>query len=196
MFFPILKYFLFFIRSQTSVKLNKIPMRIVSLIALFMLVFFGATAQTPENINFLNEGDKIPVFTIGTTDGDTISTIDLKGQTVVMVFFATWCPPCLKELPHVESEIWKKYKNNPKFKLYVIGREHTKEEVVEFASQRNFTFPLVADTDRSIFQVFAKQNIPRMYLINSESKIEMMTSGFNQTSFDELLEKLKEELKK
>ena len=48
-----------------------------------------------------------------------------------MNFFATSCPICIKELPHVESEVWAKHKDNENFELIVFGREHVAEEIFE-----------------------------------------------------------------
>ena len=158
-------------------------MRIISLLVLFWLSSTATKAQSSENIDYLKEGDYIPEFSIPLGNGDTLSSVALKGKTIVVVFFATWCPPCLKELPHVQKEIWEKYRDRENFRLLVIGREHTLEDIIQFKQKNNYTFPCIADADRSIFSVFAKQNIPRMYLIDKEGKIIKMSSGFTPNLF-------------
>ena len=169
-------------------------MRIVSLCLFFMLFSAVSNAQNKEEIDFLKEGDSIPEFSIPLENGDTILSSSLKGKTVVLTFFATWCPPCLKELPEVQKEMWEKYKSNDNFRLFVIGREHNKNELADFKSKNHYTFPCIADTDRSIFSVFAKQNIPRMYLISKEGKIVRMSEGFTPSVFDNFIDLLEKEL--
>lgn len=168
-------------------------MRIITFL-LFILIGLKLIAQQTDNIDLLNEGDQIPEFIIGTTQGDTIMSSDLQDKVTIIVFFATWCPPCVKELPHVQKEMWEKYKTNDKFRLFVVGREHTKEEVENYASDKGFNFPLVADTNRAIFKVFASQNIPRMYLIDKNLKIVKSTTGFNIAGFENMIELLDEQL--
>ena len=169
-------------------------MQNVSLILFFLFISFSAYTQVEESIDYLKEGDLIPEFSIPLESGDTVSSATLKGNAVVLVFFATWCPPCLKELPHVQKEIWEKYKNHSDFRLFVVGREHTREELNAFKTNNKYTFPCIADTDRSIFSVFAKQNIPRMYLINKEGKIIKMNISFTPKLFNNFTDLLEKEL--
>ena len=56
---------------------------------------------------------------------------ELKGKTVLLVFFATWCAPCMKELPKIEEEIWKKYQSED-FLVIAFGRDHSMEEIQKF----------------------------------------------------------------
>ena len=55
--------------------------------------------------------DAAPDFTVKTTDGKEFKLSAHKGKPVLLNFFATWCGPCLAELPHVEKDIWRKHKD-------------------------------------------------------------------------------------
>lgn len=158
-------------------------MRIISLFLFTILLSVTSFSQETEKIDYLLKGDTLPEFNIETLDGQKLKSSDLKDKTTVLVFFATWCPPCRKELPHVQKEIWEKFKSNKDFQLFVIGREHTVEEMKKFKEENGFTFPMVADTNRDIFKLFAKQNIPRTYIINPNGKIEVAKTGFDLDSF-------------
>lgn len=182
-------------KIQTSLKPTTNRVRFITLTVFILFISTISNAQTTDTINYLHEGDQIPEFTIPMENGTTISSTDLKGKVVILSFFATWCGPCLRELPHVQSEIWNKYKDNPYFKLFVIGREHTPEEMAKFKTEKKYTFPIIADTHRKIFSLFAKQNIPRMYLIDKTGKIILMTEGFEQSKFKTFLIRLNGELK-
>jgi len=183
-------------KIQTSLKRTTISMQFITLLALILCFGSFGKAQNTDSINYLHEGDPIPEFTIPLEDGSTISSSKLKGKTLVLSFFATWCGPCLRELPHVQTEIWEKYQTNKNFELFVIGREHTSEEMAKFKTDKAYTFPIVADTKREIFSLFAKQNIPRMYLIDRTGKIILMSEGFEQSKFNAFLKRLDDELKK
>ncbi len=73
-------------------------------------------AQEEGSGDILKVNENMPEFVLKGKNG-VIKSEDLKGKVVMVNFFATWCPPCRKELPHVQKEIWDKYKGNKDFKL-------------------------------------------------------------------------------
>ena len=109
-------------------------------------------------------------------------------------FFATWCGPCLKELPHVESDIFDTYKDNPNFRLLVIGREHNSDDLATFKEKTGYSFQLIADPERKIYSKFAEQFIPRNFIIDREGKVIYSSVGFNEADFNELKKVLASEL--
>lgn len=144
-----------------------------------------------EKPEFIKVGQGTPHFNIKTLDGKTIDTKALKGKVIYLNFFATWCPPCIKELPHVEKEIWKAIKNED-FVMVAIGREHTKEELVKFKNKNGFTFPMAADENREVFSKFAHQNIPRNVIIDKKGKIRYSKHGFDEEKFGEMVKLINE----
>jgi peroxiredoxin len=148
-----------------------------------------AGQQRADSVAFVHRGDKAPSFRIQDIDGHEFSTESLRGKVVAVNFFATWCGPCLKELPHIQ-EIWEAHKEREDFALLVIGREETESAVREFRASRGFSFPMAADTDRAIYGQFAKQLIPRTYLIDRDGTILFTTTGF----IEEELAALKKEI--
>lgn len=146
-----------------------------------------------DDANIVKVGDVAPNFTVITPDGD-VTTADLKGKVVLVNFFATWCPPCVKELPVLEKEVWNKYKDNKDFVLLVIGREHTPKELKKFAEDKGLNLPFCPDEDRNIFSQFAKQSIPRNYIINKGGKIIYASKGYSHKEFEHMIDVLKRQL--
>ena len=155
---------------------------------LAMLVL-GVKAQD-NNDDIVKVGEMMPSFSIVSDNGTKINSAELKGKVVLINFFATWCPPCQKELASVQQTLWPKYKDNNKFVMLVIGREHSDKELATYNEKKGFTFPLYPDKSRAIFGAFAKSLIPRSYLIGKDGKVMYAGKGYTDKEFAELLEKI------
>ncbi len=164
------------------------------LTCLLLLFTLSALAQT-ENQDIVKKGDTMPAFTVTFDDGRTFSSDALAGKVTLVTFFATWCPPCQKELAEVQARLWPAYKDHASFRLMVIGREHTDAELATYNEKKGFTFPLYPDKDRSVYGRFAKSLIPRSYLINKEGKVIMATTGYTESDFETLLKQIDQALK-
>lgn len=165
-----------------------------TILALFILGGYNSFAQ--EVTTFAKLSEPVPDFNYELSPGMSQSISNLKGKTVLITFFATWCGPCRKELPHIQSDIYNKYKKNPKFELLIIGREHSWDEVNTFRTENKFTMPFSPDPERKIYSKFAAQFIPRNFLISPEGKILFSSIGFEAKDFSKLKEMIDSQLKK
>lgn len=164
------------------------------LLSLFTLFAFLVKAQGDEG-DIVKVGDKMPAFTLVSDDGQQILSSSLKGKVILINFFATWCPPCQKELAEVQKTLWPKYEDDKNFALLVIGREHTDAELAKYNEKKGFTFPLYPDKNRAVYGAFAKNLIPRSYLIDKNGKVIYATKGYTDEEFTEMMDAIKTALK-
>lgn len=164
------------------------------LTAFLLLLLPGCLVQAQNspanNYDLVTTGMSAPAFRYEAEKGKTARSADLKGKVVLINFFATWCSPCRTELPKIQSEIWDKHRSNPKFVMLTFGREHNWQEVVKFREEQKLSFPLYPDPSRGVYGLFARQTIPRSFLVDEEGKIIYMTTGFVEKNFNELVSQI------
>ncbi|MBW6409078.1 cytochrome c biogenesis protein/redoxin [Clostridium weizhouense] len=120
-------------------------------------------------------------FTLTDQYGNTHKLSDYKGKTVFLNFWATWCPPCRMEMPHIE-ELYKESNYN-KDDIIIIGvsqpggNEQDKNGIKNFLNEQKFTFPVVFDESGEIFNAYHINSLPTTFMINKEGKIYGYVSG-------------------
>ena len=139
-------------------------------------------------------GDNAPNFEFTLADSSVKNLHDYKGKIILINFFATWCPPCRKELPRVQKEIYDVYKSNKNFELFVFGREENWDKLTPFIQKTGYTFPILPDLERQIFSKYANSGIPRNVLIDEQGKIIYLSLGYTDEEFNNLLTVLKNKL--
>jgi thiol-disulfide isomerase/thioredoxin len=81
------------------------------IIGIIISLSFINAVEPDERGYIVRVGDESPNFKMQLIDGTTISKKDLKGKVAVLQFTASWCSVCRKETPHLEKDVWQKYKN-------------------------------------------------------------------------------------
>jgi len=99
---------------------------------------------------------KVSDFTLKSTTGENIRLNELRGQVVMINFWATWCVPCITEMPLLEK-LHKKYERAG-FKLLGVNIDKTKNEkkVSKYAVDKKISFPILLDPKSSVFQDIQK----------------------------------------
>lgn len=161
-----------------------------SCILLILIMMFGTSLvaqNAPDQNTIISNGAQVPTFRYEYEKGKSSKSSELKGKIILINFFATWCAPCRMELPKIQSEIWEKHHDNSKFIMLTFGREHNWQEVIKFKDEQKISFPLYPDPKRDVYGLFAKQTIPRSFLIDEQGKVIFTTTGFDEGHFNELI---------
>ena len=154
----------------------------------FLLSLTIALSQTPDNRGYIvSVGDDSPNFVLDFPNGTQTSLADLNGQVTMLQFTASWCHVCREEMPHIEKEIWKVYKN---IGLNVIGidRDEPADVITKFAKEVQVTYPLALDPGADIFALFADRSsgVTRNIVLGPDGKIVFLTRLFEIQEFDEM----------
>jgi TonB family protein len=145
----------------------------VSFLFLSLLLLVGGAGQAqntlqPRVSNASWVGKTAPDFTLKTTDGQTIRLCDLQGQVVLLDFWASWCGPCLRELPSIEK-LHREFKNKG---VVILGVNPEEPDVARaFVRLRKFTFPTVLDEDHSVGQLYQIRAIPTVIVLDARGTV-------------------------
>ena len=124
-------------------------------------------------------GDSIPDFSITTNEGYTVTGEDLREGVSVIMFFTTACSDCRETLPHIQR-IYDEYKSH-EVSFAIISREDSGESVSRYWSEQGYTMPYSAQSDRRIYELFAKTRVPRVYVCSSGVIKAIFTDDPNPT---------------
>ncbi|WP_299115376.1 TlpA disulfide reductase family protein [uncultured Winogradskyella sp.] len=141
------------------------------------------------------KGDTSPVFSYESVDGKIISLEDLKGKYVYIDVWATWCSPCIKQVPYLRVLEERYHNKNIVFVSISVDKEKVKDTWKQFIIDKQLGgIQLFADKsfDSDFMNAYAVNSIPRFILIDPEGKIidsEAPRPSFEKTRvlLDELL---------
>ena len=153
-------------------------------------VVADAATTLPDSTGYIvRVGQMAPDFNVTLTNGKKVNLAGLRSKVVMLQFTASWCGVCRAEMPHIESEIWQKHKDNPHFVLIGIDRDEPLEKVVKFGESVGVTYPLALDPSADVFAKYAlrESGITRNVLIGRDGKIVRLTRLYNEEEFAALV---------
>ena len=123
----------------------------------------------------ISEGVAAPDFAF--TDlatGRTLKLSDLRDKPVYLNFWATWCPPCVKELPHIQAK-YEQYKD--KINFVAISLDGEQEAPAQFIPSRGYTFPVGYGNEREISRAYNIEAIPMSFIIDTNGVVKSKIVG-------------------
>jgi peroxiredoxin len=119
-------------------------------------------------------------FTLTDMQGKSWTLKDLKGKVVMVNFWATWCPPCQKEMPDLEA-LYNQYTDQG-FVILALSQDDETEKVAPFIAERKITYPIFLDPGQKIGKLFEVNGIPKSFVYDRDGKlvaqsIDMRTRG-------------------
>jgi thiol-disulfide isomerase/thioredoxin len=153
----------------------------------------------------LEVGAEAPTFSLPTLDQKYIYLRDYCGaelrkpwknkikHVVVLSFFATWCKPCLEEIPHLEK-IQERFKNQP-VKFYLINVGEERERINEFLKKREINLTILLDRYKKTAEKYGALILPRLIVVDKEGLVKKKQTGFKDgDEFEKELRTLIEDL--
>lgn len=124
----------------------------------------GSTETRPE------VGYQAPDFAITSMDGKELTLADLKGKPLFINFWASWCPPCRAEMPHIQAA-YEKYGDRVEFVMVNTIETDTIEDIKAYMSEAQLTFPVYLDHKNVVNELYLVPGWPTSLFINNKGVI-------------------------
>lgn len=157
------------------------------LLVLFIVPVIGAetTGTLPP---LIEEPIQAPSFTLKDIDDKTHKLEDYRGRVVVVNFWATWCPPCRREMPSME-QAWHKLKQH-NIEMLAINVGEDADTIFTFTADYPVTFPLLMDRDSSVISAWPVKGLPTTFVVDKQGQIVYRVIGGRDWNSPELVQML------
>ena len=130
--------------------------------------------------------DTMPDFTLEDIKGDQVNSEELLNKKAVIIdFWAKWCNPCKKALPHL-SDIQDKYEDLANVVCITIDKARDGNKAKSFIKSKNYNFITLFDPNKNVSEMFNVSSIPRTFIINENGEIVYRHEGYSQGDEHEL----------
>lgn len=144
--------------------------------------FAGGEVRSPD------VDQPAPDFTLKTLDGRQVRLSDFKGHPVLINFWATWCGPCVEEMPNLE----KSYQEHAgEFTILAVNASETPEQIQDFIKNMGLTFDILLDPDNKVQSLYRLRGYPTSFFVDADGVIRVHQIGpLSETQLKTYLQKV------
>jgi peroxiredoxin len=133
------------------------------------------SAASDQTLTPLPDAPAAPAFDLAGVDGERYRLEDMRGKTVIVNFWATWCPPCRAEMPSMQRA-WEQLADED---ILLIGINVGEDAgtVSGFLEQVPVSFPLPMDTDSEVTQQWPLRGLPTTFVVDPDGRLVYKAAG-------------------
>lgn len=157
----------------------------VSMLGTGLAMFLSLTASAAS----MAPGSPAPAFQLHSAASTDLSLSDLKGQVVLINFWASWCGPCRQEMPVLE-QLYKKYKSAG-FTLLGVNVEPKSADAEGFLKSTPVSFPILFDPDSKVSKLYEVSGMPSTVILDRNGKVRYIHHGYKPGEESEYLDQIR-----
>jgi peroxiredoxin len=157
---------------------------LIGFVAMIIYVLYSSIFNNDNGM--VSRGDQAPDFQLQTLDGKTVRLSDYRGQGVFLNFWATYCPPCKKEMPYMQNQ-YEKFKDKG-VTILAVDVGEPKLTVEKFVKRYGLTFPILLDEKEEVIDLYGVGAIPVTFLIDKNGKVvDRITASLTEEDIKEYM---------
>jgi len=170
----------------------KKPLLIILLSISFSLYADWQQPELSHNLTVIKSVIPASDFELLNMDEEKVKLSDYRGKVVLLNFWATWCPPCIREMPSMER--LQQQIGTEGFRVIAVNQMEDVDEVFAFTGQLEMdpTFEILFDTTSKVSQDFAVRGLPTTYLIDKKGNIRYRAVGGREFDHVEVIKIIKQ----
>jgi len=156
------------------------PLKITLIITLASILtmgfaLIGCSSNSAPPTQGTEVGNLAPDFQLNNLEGEPVSLSDFRGNPVMLNFWATWCSPCVREMPDIQSMYDEQSIKG--LVLLPVNMGGTSSQVKGFLQSHNLSLPVLLDIDRDVAQKYGIRYIPTTFFIDKDGIIQVVRFG-------------------
>jgi peroxiredoxin len=159
-----------------------------AIVLFFALVFMKAGSNRTK---IITEGDRAPEFSLSSVDGRTMRLSGLRGKVVMVHFWATWCPPCVEEMPTLDR-LYRELAGKDFELLAVSVDESGASGIVPFLQRNRLSLPVFLDPDHAVAKSYGTFKFPETYILDRNGIVRYKVIGARDWNEPAVLQGLRE----
>ncbi|PLT28288.1 thiol-disulfide oxidoreductase ResA [Peribacillus deserti] len=172
-------------------KKQRLVMRTVILLVLAAALVYALYANlTKADQDKVEMNSEAPNFVLTDMNGTKHKLSDYKGQGVVLNFWGTWCKPCEKEMPYMDSQ-YEEFKDKG-VQILAVNVGESNYSVEQFVDKYALDFPVLIDKKSEVQNAYKVDPLPVTFLINKEGKVvDQMTGSLTEAEIRGFMNRIK-----
>ncbi|HYQ70448.1 MAG TPA: TlpA disulfide reductase family protein [Gammaproteobacteria bacterium] len=154
-----------------------------------LLLSVGGTLHAGQNLTPVPGAIPAPDFELRDTDGRLHRLSDYRGKTVIINFWATWCPPCREEIPSM-NRAWQQLREVD-VAMLAVNMGEDEDTIFVFTADYPAEFPLLLDRDGAVTAQWPVKGLPTTYIVAPDGTIAYRAIGGRDWDDSEILETLR-----
>jgi peroxiredoxin len=161
---------------SVSSRAKKGVILIILLVAVGSLILFLLSKGGSKGVKIIGVGDQAPNFTLTSLDGKQVTLSDLRGKVVMVHFWATWCPPCVEEMPTLQT-LNQRFLGKDFELLAVSVDEDGAAGVGSFMQRNRLNVPVLLDPAHATAASYGTFKFPETYILDRSGIVKYKIIG-------------------
>jgi len=161
----------------------------LSLLCVLALSAAGLAPRAHSAADTLRTGAPAPTFALNSSLGKPVNLTDLKGQIVLMNFWASWCGPCRKEMPILE-QLSKQYKSRG-VTLVGVNVEPDSAAAATWLKATPVSFPILFDVDSKVSKLYQVEGMPNTVILDRKGTVRYIHRGYQPGAENEYQDQIR-----